>query len=32
MYLYASKAYEGGIDGGREGRSRHVADAVSVVV
>lgn len=32
MYLYASKAYEGGIDGGREGRSRHVADAVSVFV
>ena len=32
MYLYASKAYEGGIDGGRDGRSRHVADAVSVFV
>ena len=32
MHLYASKACEGGIDGGREGRSRHVADAVSVVV
>jgi len=32
MYLYVSKAYEGGIDGGRDGRSRHVAAVVSVFV